>query len=73
MAKRRRRLPIIPTVWVDWDDSIAELFEPNALVRDLRSPARVRLYPGRDHTTLVARFAGENGARAVITMRIGRR
>ncbi|MGI8839732.1 MAG: hypothetical protein ACR2F8_02940 [Caulobacteraceae bacterium] len=69
---RRRRRPLIPTVWMDWDDSIADLFAPNALVRDLRPPSRVRLYPGRDHTTLVARFAGENGARAVITMRLGK-
>ena len=71
MSRKRR---LVATVWLDWNTDIAELFEDrnHPLFADLTAPKRVRVYPGLRHTTLVARFTGENGHSGRITLRIPR-
>jgi hypothetical protein len=58
MARRRKQK--WPTAWVPWQDSFHELFFPS-LTRGWTAPHRVRVFHGRAHMTVVARFTDAGG------------
>ncbi len=57
---KRRRKQKWPTAWVPWRDDMHELFFPS-LTRGWTTPERVRVFHGRAHMTVVARFADSSG------------
>lgn len=69
---RRRKKPVQPTAWVDWSPAIAELFEPRILTAGAEPPARVRVFYGTQHWTVVAHFQRPDGFKVTSKLRIKR-
>ncbi len=57
---RRRRKQRWPTAWVPWQDDFHEFFMPG-LTRTWTAPDRIRVFHGRSHMTVVARFTDSSG------------
>ncbi len=59
------------TAWLPWQDSMHELFFPS-LTKDWAPPERIRIFHGRLHYTIVARFRMPDGHVATCTARCAR-
>jgi hypothetical protein len=70
MSRRRKKRALVPTMWVDWNADVAQLF--TLAPASWTPPAKVKICAGRIHNTVSARFRTSDGSITTARVRIER-